>query len=368
MANTQEKIKFFLTGATGYIGGAVLARFIQHPNASNFEFTLLVRDLKKAEGFRGMGFTVAVGSLADEELLERLASEADVVIAAAGNDDLVATNATLRGAKKRFEVTGVPQTLELVGTSSDRHIFPATHRPAGVLTDDAKGMLVYETVYDDTDLAQLETLDPEQPHRNVDLALIEADKEGYIKSYIILPSSIYGRATGPFIAAGLQNPASVQIPRLINTALDRGRVGMVGLGKNVWPNVEIHELADLYVQLYDAIQTNPDTGHGREGLYFGANDEHRFYDVSREVGRVLVEMGRLAHPEPTTFSEEELVKYYTPWLRRAQGANSHCVARRSYSIGWAPVRRTADLLASIRQEAEAQLQAHAGRPVFTGTT
>lgn len=39
-------------------------------------------------------------------------------------------------------------------------------------------MYDYETVYDDTNPAQIETLDPEQPHRPVDLTLIEADKAG----------------------------------------------------------------------------------------------------------------------------------------------------------------------------------------------
>jgi hypothetical protein len=54
----------------------------------------------------------------------------------------------------------------------------------GVLTDNAEGMFASDTVYDDTDAAQLETLDPEQPHRNVDLALIAADKEGWLIRYM----------------------------------------------------------------------------------------------------------------------------------------------------------------------------------------
>ncbi|KAJ7458515.1 NAD-binding protein [Mycena latifolia] len=348
MVTAQKKIKFFLSGATGYIGGTVLVRFMQHPNASNFEFTLLVRDPKKAEAFRGMGFTAVVGSHADEALLEHLASEADVVIATADCDDLVAANATLRGSKKRFQATGIPQTyINTVGL----HLFGC------VLIDDAKGMFASDTVYDDTNTVQLETIDPEQPHRNVDLAIIDADKEGYVKSYIIIPSTVYGRATGPFVAAGLQNPTSMQVPQLINASLDRGQGGMVGLGENLWPNVEINELADLYVQLYDVIRKDPNTGHGREGLYFGASDEHHLYDLSGEVAHVLVEMGRGAHHEPTTFSESEVEKYYP-------GANSRCRANRSYAIGWTPVRRTSDLLASVRLEIESQLQAHGGHPVF----
>ncbi|KAJ7106246.1 hypothetical protein C8R44DRAFT_942107 [Mycena epipterygia] len=350
--STQNKTKFFLSGATGYIGGAVLARFLKHPDAANFDFTLLVRDAKKADAFRAMGFNTVVGSLADEDLLERLASEADVVIATADCDDVVAANATLRGSKKRFERTGVPQTY--INT-------------VRVLTDDAKGMFHYDTVYDDSNAAQLETLDPAQPHRNVDLTLLEADKAGYIKSYIIIPATIYGRATGPFVAAGLQNPTSMQIPGLINASIDRGQGGMVGLGKNLWPSVEIHEQADLYVNLYDAIQTRPEeTGHGRDGLYFGASDEYLLYDVSRVIAEALVEIGRGKSAEPTTFSAEEVRKYFEPGLYRAQGASSRCVAKNSYAIGWAPVKRTKDLLESVREELEAQLKTHGGRPTFVG--
>jgi hypothetical protein len=64
---------------------------------------------------------------------------------------------------------------------------------------------------------------------------------GYVKSYIILPSTIYGLATGKLVDIGVQNRHSVQIPFLINASLARGQAGMVGEGKNVWPNVNIEE-------------------------------------------------------------------------------------------------------------------------------
>jgi hypothetical protein len=59
--------------------------------------------------------------------------------------------------------------------------------------------------------------------------------------YIILPSTIYGIATGKLVELGIQNPHSVQIPGLINASLARGQGGMVGLGKNIWPNVNIED-------------------------------------------------------------------------------------------------------------------------------
>jgi len=88
---------------------------------------------------------------------------------------------------------------------------------------------------------QIEGLPITQIHRDVDLAIVEADKEGYVKSYIVIPSTIYGLAKTRFVDAGIQNRHSVQIPTLIGASIARGQGGMVGLGKNFWPNVEIHE-------------------------------------------------------------------------------------------------------------------------------
>jgi hypothetical protein len=48
-------------------------------------------------------------------------------------------------------------------------------------------------------------------------------------------------ASGKFVDAGLGNKHSIQVPLLVNAALDRGRAGMVGRGLNIWPNVHIDE-------------------------------------------------------------------------------------------------------------------------------
>lgn len=50
----------------------------------------------------------------------------------------------------------------------------------GVLIDDAGGMYPTDEVYSDLDIDKLETLAPTQPHRDVDLALVNADTEGLL--------------------------------------------------------------------------------------------------------------------------------------------------------------------------------------------
>ncbi|KAJ7174949.1 NAD-binding protein [Mycena crocata] len=336
------KTNFLLTGATGYIGGSILTRFLAHPHARNFQFTVLVRDAKKADKFNQLpGVKAVVGSHSDASLVEKLASEADVVIAAANCNDLGAAKATLEGLGRRHTLGTVPVPI-FIHTSG-----------TAVISDDAKGMYADETVYDDADTDQIESLAPTQPHRDVDLAITNADAEGYIKSYIILPPTIYGIATGRLVDMGLQNPHSIQIPYLISASLDRGRAGMVGEGKNVWPNVEIHELADLYVALYDAIVADT-TGHGRNGFYFAESGEHSLYDVGKAIGEALVALGKSDSAEPTTFSQAELDKYFKG--ATYFGSNSRCRANRSLSIGWKPSKSTGDMLASIKPEMDASIK------------
>jgi hypothetical protein len=129
-------------------------------------------------------------------------------------------------------------------------------------------------------------------------------------------------------------------------------------------------VADLYVDLYNAIKVNPETvGHGRDGFYFGLNGEHTLYDVSKELGLALVALGKSQSEEPTTFTKAEIDKYFNVCCPRkcssltltgvnvsqgsnSLGSNSRGLANHSKAIGWKPKKTTKDLLASIRPEVE----------------
>lgn len=69
------------------------------------------------------------------------------------------------------------------------------------------------------------------PHRNVDLEILKADQAGVIKSYTILPSTIWGFARGEVFEKGLSHPTSQQMPQLVEIAIKRKRAGVVGKGK-----------------------------------------------------------------------------------------------------------------------------------------
>ena len=63
--------------------------------------------------------------------------------------------------------------------------------------------------------------------------------------------------------------------------------------------------------LYDAVtKPNNTVPHGREGLFIGENGTHAWSEVSDEIAKVLYEKGIGKSPEATTFTSDELVKYF----------------------------------------------------------
>ena len=177
----------------------------------------------------------------------------------------------------------------------------------------------------------MEDLPDSALHRNVDLEIVKADAAGVLKSYIILPSTIWGEGTGEVFSSEIANSFSQQMPGMIRNALDRGRAGMVGKGANIWPHVAISDLAELYGLVY-AGALRGDIGHGKSGYYFGIAGEYTLFNAASTIGSALVEQGWAKEAQPNTFTEEEMQKYYGGSFY--MGSNSRGVPDRSKSIGW----------------------------------
>ena len=109
--------------------------------------------------------------------------------------------------------------------------------------DDARGAFAAgpETVFDDLDVAKAKAIPPTALHHSVDLLILDADTAGYMRGYLINPSTIYGAPTHELAAAGLTNTHSIQIPVLIQASLARKQAGMVGAGKAICPNIHVDD-------------------------------------------------------------------------------------------------------------------------------
>ena len=64
---------------------------------------------------------------------------------------------------------------------------------------------------------------------------------GYVDTYIVNPTTVWGIADQELVKEGISNPHSIQVPALIRASLgkerERERAGMVGEGKNIWHDV-----------------------------------------------------------------------------------------------------------------------------------
>ncbi|KAJ7885496.1 NAD-P-binding protein [Mycena olivaceomarginata] len=299
----------------------------------NLNITALVRSPEKADKLYTLDLrlNIIVGSHNDAELVENIVSDADVVFSLADCDDLQAAESILRGLKKRFTITGVkPVLIHMSGT--------------GCLGDRAKGEFSSQTIYNDLDIAQIETLPATQPHRNVDLAIVEADRQGYTNTYIVIPGLVYGAPRGILAQANVQNPTNFAITAYIKASFDRKAAGIVGKGKNIISHVDVTEVADLVETLYNSIERNH-AEHGRDGYYFVAHGEIEFEKVT-EIAEKRAG-GRRA------FTETELQEYFSSAsLQSFFGDNGRCDSQRSYALGWKPLKTTEDLLAAVREEFE----------------
>ncbi|KAJ7776299.1 hypothetical protein B0H16DRAFT_1672331 [Mycena metata] len=332
--STMKSILFI--GGTGYIGGPILSRFIERDN-SNLNLTALIRSPEKADKLRKLnlrGLNVVIGSHHDATLVERLVSEADVVFSMADCDDLQAARSILRGVKRRFEVTHVkPILIHMART--------------GCLGDGAQGAFSSETMYSDLDIAQIETLPVTQPHRNVDLAIVEADSQGYTHRYIVLPGLVFGTPHGILAREGVQNPTNLALTALIRASFTRGAAGMRGDAKNIIAVADVTEVADLVEILYDSVIANKtEIGHGSNGYYFVSSADVLFEN--------LVEVIESRAGKRRAFTQEELDLYFPnlPSLQGFFGDNGRADSARSRALGWKPVKATEEFLLALRDEVE----------------
>lgn len=60
---------------------------------------------------------------------------------------------------------------------------------------------------------------------------------GYAKTYVVLPSTIYGVPSNPLVDAGIQRAHSIQIPMMVKASVARGQGGKVGRGLSVWNHI-----------------------------------------------------------------------------------------------------------------------------------
>ncbi|VDB84735.1 unnamed protein product [Peniophora sp. CBMAI 1063] len=335
LANLKTNV--FLTGATGYLGGATLQLLLKDTSLS---ISALVRDKDKASKLARLGVNAIVGSLEDTALLKAEAAKAEAVVQIASFGDIDAARALLRGAKNRFERTG------------ERPVFIHTSGAGAFVKLDVMGEYSSDRVVSDAD-ADLFDLKNTMPHNTVNDIVLAADKEGYVRTYILYPGNIYGLLKGPLVDAGIAHSYSLLsvITRAIDFCIQRRQGGMVGRGLNKWPAAHIDDAAELYKLLLERALADK-APHGDEGTFVIENGEYTYVDAANQYTKVLHAHGMSVTPEPQAFSATELETIsYLFFL----GTDVRLRGARARRLGWVPVHNIEEFHEGVQKDAEAVL-------------
>lgn len=142
--------------------------------------------------------------------------------------------------------------------------------------------------------------------RTTDIAVVRTGEQTGVKTYIMMPPTIYGRGTGFF------NQGSMQIPSIIRGAIKAGVPEYVGEGTARLGHVHVTDLALLYELVLSKVLSGEVIPSGRRGIYFSNTGSHNWLEIATEVGKAGVSLGALKSAEPRSVSLEYAA---SKWLK-----------------------------------------------------
>ncbi|WP_129664796.1 NAD-dependent epimerase/dehydratase family protein [Phytoactinopolyspora endophytica] len=304
-------MNIFLTGATGYIGGSLVSRLV----GDGHTVRALHRDGDRKDAVAGMGAEPVLGDLDDRDILAGEAHRADAVINAADSDHAGAVESLLDA---------------LAGTGK-----PLIHTSGSSIVGDASNGEYSPTVYGE-DVADpgsgWEPAADKAARVAIDRTVLAGADRG-VRSVVLCNSLIYGHGLGI-------KTDSVQLPRLVRQARASGVTRHVGPGRNVWSNVHLEDMCELYVRAL---------GQAPAGsFYFVENGEESYRAMSEAISDAL----GLGEPQPWSV-EDAVAEWGYEVAVYALGSNSRVRAHRARTeLGWAP--KHASVTDWIRNEVSAE--------------
>ncbi|SEG91519.1 Nucleoside-diphosphate-sugar epimerase [Thermomonospora echinospora] len=288
-------MRIFLTGATGFIGGSLAVALLE----SGHHVRGLTRSAEAGPALRDLGVDPVLGTLDDASVLAAEAQAADAVINAADSD---------------HEASAAVLTEALAGSGK-----PLLHTSGSSIVGEPADGQAQDDVYTEADIVEGGSWEP-SPDKTARVALdrmvLSAARSG-VRSVVLCNSMIYGTGKG-------LNPDSVQVPRLVATARRSGVTRHIGPGENIWSNVHLDDMCDLYLRALE--------GAPPGSFYFVENGEADFRQITEAIATAL----RQPPPQPIDIDAAIAEWGYEPAVY-ALGSNSRVRAIRPRTeLDWKP--------------------------------
>lgn len=181
MASIMSTGRKVLIVGPGFIGWNVLDILI----GEGYTVSGLVRREEHAAGIKKSGAQAIMGDLNDKDLITEQTIQHDIVFHTATADHLPSAEAILAGIKQRAQNGQHTIYIHTSGTS--------------VLDDNARGGAKSDKIYTDETRDGVDSVPDNAPHREIDLAIVKAQRElgEKAKIAIMIPPLIYGCESQP---------------------------------------------------------------------------------------------------------------------------------------------------------------------------
>ncbi|RYP01227.1 hypothetical protein DL764_006265 [Monosporascus ibericus] len=339
-----------VTGASGYLGGTLLARL----GAANLppygKLYALVRTDEQAKAVAQYGAEPLRFDTRDENAIRAAVIENNITVIYYLIDAIYSTAQTsfIKALAEVKEKTG--QEVHFLHTSGAKVFSSFAGAPTDRPLSDADPQLY------DIQKSQRPAIGLVQETINTNCTVVEQGEKNGVRSYVFVPCIVYGKGEG------FGNPISIQTVEVVRAAKGAKRVYRVDGDRPAWPVCHVVDNTNLYIELLRRILSGENPGYGKNGYYLAASGSVAWDDLYSAMAKSLAKRNVVTDDSVVLADDEALEKMASAlgvpkdFVPLSLGGRCTFTADRGKTIGWNPIYAPEHILEASDAEVELILE------------
>ncbi|KAI0127190.1 hypothetical protein BJ170DRAFT_364891 [Xylariales sp. AK1849] len=335
-----------ITGASGYLGGTLLAHLESAGLPSHDKIYALVRTDAQAAAVKEYSAEPLTFDAFDEDAVRANVLDKKISVVLHLIDALNSTS-------QEFFIRALGDVKKSTGTevhflhTSGAKIFSShagapTDRP---LSDAEPGLF-------ETQKGQKAPFPFMATAVNTNNTVIEQAEKYGVRAYVFVPCIVYGKGEG------FGNKISIQTVAVVKAAKVTRHLYRTDEGRPTWPVSHIQDTTTLYLALLRSILASENPDHGKNGYYHATSGSVAWDDLYAALGAALLKRGLVDDVEIRRADQAALEKmgvamgYPAEMVGWAIGGKCTFTGDHGKKLGWKPQYKPEHILDDAENEAE----------------